>query len=284
MSNILYRMQIKPQDETETCIIDSNDVLLEKIEEHQKLQLERAGGKQRSLEDGEEFSGDGGEECYEDDFTGLEDMVPQEAEPQEPEVDYVAEAQEEAERILTEARMQADELLVQAENQAEAMKSHAEAEGRKDGYEQGILEAAATQAQWEEETEALRQQLQQDYLAKQESMEKELVSVVCDVVEKVFLVQFGDKREIILHLLDNALSNIEGSKEFLIRVNEANCEFLRGHKNQLQDKVGQEIVLDIVQDPLLDDTQCMIETDGGLFDCGMDTQMRNLIKDIKSLS
>ena len=79
MSNILYRMQIKPQDETETCIIDSNDVLLEKIEEHQKLQLERAGGKQRSLEDGEEFSGDGGEECYEDDFTGLEDMVPQEA-------------------------------------------------------------------------------------------------------------------------------------------------------------------------------------------------------------
>ncbi len=31
----------------------------------------------------------------------------------------------------------------------------------------------------------------------------------------------------------------------------------------------------------MDETQCMIETDGGLFDCGMDTQMRNLIKDIK---
>ena len=130
----------------------------------------------------------------------------------------------------------------------------------------------------------MRQNLQQEYLQKQSTMEKELVQVVCDVVEKVFLVQFGDKKDIILHLLDNALSNIEGGKEFLIRANEANCEFLRGHKSQLQDKVGQEILLDIVQDPLLDDTQCMIETDGGLFDCGMDTQMRNLIKDIKSLS
>ena len=281
MSNILYRMQIQPQEEVETCIINSNDVLEERIEEHQKLQLERERLKKLE-EQGDSPAED--EAFAEVDFTGLDEMVSQEAQPQEPEVDYVAQAQEEAEHILNEARMQADEILVQAESQAEAMKSHAQAEGQKEGYDQGLLEAAASQAQWEAETEALRQNLQQEYLQKQSTMEKELVQVVCDVVEKVFLVQFGDKKDIILHLLDNALSNIEGGKEFLIRANEANCEFLRGHKSQLQDKVGQEILLDIVQDPLLDDTQCMIETDGGLFDCGMDTQMRNLIKDIKSLS
>ena len=55
-------------------------------------------------------------------------------------------------------------------------------------------------------------------------------------------------------------------------------------KEELQEKVGQDVMLDIVLDPLLDEKQCMIETDGGLFDCGMDTQMRNLAKDIKSLS
>lgn len=284
MSNILYRMQIQPQEEVETCIIDSNDVLEERIEEHQKMQMERARLKQQQFEGEIPLMEEDGEEFREDTFTGLDEMIPQEIVPEEPEVDYVAEAQAEAERILNEARMEADEILVQAENQAEAMKSHAQAEGQKEGYDQGILEAAATQAQWEADTEALRQELQEEYLEKQASMEKELVRVICDVVEKVFLIQFGDKREIILHLLDNALSNIEGGREFLIRVNEANCEFLRGHKSQLQDKVGQEILLDIVQDPLLDDTQCMIETDGGLFDCGMDTQMRNLIKDIKSLS
>ncbi|MDD6195227.1 MAG: FliH/SctL family protein [Lachnospiraceae bacterium] len=283
MSNILYRMQIQPQEEVQTCIINSNDVLDERIEEHQKMQLERARLKQLEEGDGSPAEMDDGQ-LEQGDFTGLDEVIPQEIQPEEPEVDYVAEAQAEAESILNEARMQADEILVQAESQAEAIKSHAQAEGQKEGYDQGILEAAAAQAQWEAETEALRQNLQQEYLQKQSTIEKELVQVVCDVVEKVFLIQFGDKREIILHLLDNTLSNIEGGKEFLIRVNEANCEFLRGHKSQLQDKVGQEILLDIVQDPLLDDTQCMIETDGGLFDCGMDTQMRNLIKDIKSLS
>lgn len=284
MSNILYRMQILPQDEEQTCIIDSNEILEDRIVERQKQQMERSRKKSLPIEGEIPLMEEDEEGLSENAFTGLEELVSEEMPPEEPEVDYVAEAQAEAERILNEARMQADEILVEAESQAEAMKSHAEAEGQKMGYDQGVLEAAAAQAQWEADTEALRQQLQEEYLSKQSSMEKELVQVVCDVVEKVFLIQFGDKREIILHLLDNALSNIEGSKEFLIRVNEANCEFLRGHKSQLQDKVGQEIVLDIVQDPLLDDTQCMIETDGGLFDCGMDTQMRNLIKDIKSLS
>ena len=40
-------------------------------------------------------------------------------------------------------------------------------------------------------------ELQADYDQKQKNMEHELVDVVCDVVEKVFLVQFGDKKEII---------------------------------------------------------------------------------------
>ena len=48
--------------------------------------------------------------------------------------------------------------------------------------------------------------------------------------------------------------------------------------------MGQEVSLDIVLDPLLNDSQCMVETDGGLFDCSMDTEMRNLIKEIKALS
>ena len=55
-------------------------------------------------------------------------------------------------------------------------------------------------------------------------------------------------------------------------------------KDELQTKVGQEVSLDIVLDPLLNDSQCMVETDGGLFDCSMDTEMRNLIKEIKALS
>lgn len=280
LSNILYRMQIKPQEETETLMIDSNEILDNCIEERQKIERERK--RLQSIEEGQEGMEE--EVAEEDTFSPLSDMPLEEKLPEEPTVDYVEEAQKEAEQILEEAKQQAEEILAQAQQQAEALKSQAEAKGQKAGYEQGIQEAYQKQTLWEAEAEELRQRLEGEYREKQQHIEKELITTVCSVVEKVFLVQFGDCREIILHLVENTLSNIDSSKEFLIRVNEENAELLRSRKAEMQEKVGQEVILDIVQDPLLDETQCMIETDGGLFDCGMDTQLKNLIKEIKSLS
>ncbi len=280
MSNILYRVQMAPQEEQKTCVIDSNELVGEKIEERRREEKKR---QMQSLVSEDAFVPMDGEALDEEtDYLGQQML--EETEETEPEIDYVAQAKEEAEAILSEAREQADAILAEAGEQADAMRSHAEAEGKKEGYEQGLQEATARQRELESQLQAEKEQLQADYDQKQKNMEGELVDVVCDVVEKVFLVQFGDKKEIIWHAVDQALANIEGSKEFMIRVGEANLEFLRAHKEELQEKVGQDMTLDIVLDPLLDETQCMIETDGGLFDCGMDTQMRNLIKDIKSLS
>ena len=280
LSNILYRVQMAPQEEQKTCVIDSNELVGEKIEERRREEKKR---QMQTLNSEDAFVPMDGESLDEEtDYLG--EQMPEEAEEIQPERDYVAQAKEEAEAILSEARERADAILAEAGEQAEAMRSHAEAEGQKEGYEQGLQEATARQRELENQLQAEKEQMQADYDQKQKSMEHDLVDVICGVVEKVFLVQFGDKKEIIWHAVDQALANIEGSKEFMIRVGEANLEFLRAHKEELQEKVGQDMTLDIVLDPLLDETQCMIETDGGLFDCGMDTQMRNLIKDIKSLS
>lgn len=280
LSNILYRVQMAPQEEQKTCVIDSNELVGEKIEERRREEKKR---QMQTLNSEDAFVPMDGESLDEEtDYLG--EQMPEEAEEIQPEIDYVAQAKEEAEAILSEARERADAILAEAGEQAEAMRSHAEAEGQKEGYEQGLQEATARQRELENQLQAEKEQMQADYDQKQKSMEHDLVDVICGVVEKVFLVQFGDKKEIIWHAVDQALANIEGSKEFMIRVGEANLEFLRAHKEELQEKVGQDMTLDIVLDPLLDETQCMIETDGGLFDCGMDTQMRNLIKDIKSLS
>lgn len=269
MSNILYRVQMAPQEEAKTCVIDSNKLVDEKIEkrrrEEKKRQLHQMAAEDAFVPmDGENL---------EEEEANLGEALPEEVEPEEPQIDYVA-----------EAKAQADAILAEAHEQAQALQSHAEAEGQKQGYEQGLQEAAVKQREMEQQLQRSQEQLQQQYEEKQNAIEHDVVDVVCEVVEKVFLVQFGDKKEIILHCVDQALTNIEGSKTFMIRVNENNLEYLRAHKEELQEKVGQDVMLDIVLDPLLDEKQCMIETDGGLFDCGMDTQMRNLAKDIKSLS
>ncbi|MBQ1901671.1 MAG: flagellar biosynthesis/type III secretory pathway protein [Lachnospiraceae bacterium] len=132
--------------------------------------------------------------------------------------------------------------------------------------------------------EEQKNQMQAELLDRQQGMEHDLVDVITEVIEKVFMVQFADKKEIVLHLVDNALSNIEGSKIFQIKVSEYNYEFLENNKMDLQDRVGSDVQVDIVLDPLLDQSQCIIETDGGIFDCSLGVQLENLIKDLRSLS
>lgn len=194
------------------------------------------------------------------------------------------EAEQQAEKIKHDARFAADMILSEAEEQAVALKSHYEEEGKKTGYQEGIAQAMqeynAKEALLEEENERIKA----EYLKKQDELESKILNSVCDLMEKFFSVQFGDSKELLLHLVDNCLQNIDSSKEFLIKVNEEGYAFLQENKAVLQEQVGSEAVLDIVKDPVLSEGQCMIETDGGVFDCSLDTEMRNLIKDLRSLS
>lgn len=194
------------------------------------------------------------------------------------------EAQEQAEKIKHEARFAADMILEEARDQAEALKRHYEEEGKKTGYQEGLGQAMQEFDGKKAELEAENQRIREEYEKKRDALESEIVTSVCDVLEKFFCVQFGDSKELLLHLVDNCLLNIENSKEFLIKVNDEGYSFLQENKALLQEKVGSDVVLDIVRDPVLPEGGCIIETDGGVFDCGLDTQMMNLIKDLRSLS
>jgi flagellar assembly protein FliH len=283
-------MQVAPVEEDEICVIDSNQVLQECIKEQKKKAAKHHRkksdktekvNKEESPEDAEGTE-ETEEQPKEESPADLEeDLDIPELEPEE---DKVALAEQKAQAILEEAQEKAKKIIEDAEAKIEAMQFHAESEGHKEGYQQGYQESLQKQMAWEEESARQREALQQEYEEKQQSLEHDLVDVICQVVEKVFMIQFGDKKELILHGVDSVLTNVEGSHSFFIRVNEKNAEYLRENKDHIQAKVGQDVALDIVLDPVLDDTHCMIETDGGLFDCSMDVQMNNLIKDIKSLS
>ncbi len=307
LSNILYRVQIAPLDQVESCLIDSNDLVEQSIQKHigemeRKKRLSASSDAFSPLdldsasEKGSAFDRDFSEEGYfdgEGQGTDFSDMnlsddasqdILQESNLLQMQEEILSQAKEEAESILAEANKEAERLLEEAKEQGEAIKSHAKAQAEKAGFDQGMQQAAIKAQEMEDEISKKREAMQKEIDDQKANMEHDLVDVICQVVENVFLIEFGDKKDIILHMLDKALTGIEGSKEFLVRVGENNLEYLRAHKDELQQKVGLDIKLDIVLDPLLDDSQCMIETDGGLFDCSMDTQMKNLVADIKALS
>lgn len=305
----VYKGQVVPDDEEHKLSLDYNDRIQERIQEFQQQIIKRKDDfRQQKIDDffaAIEVDEDGNT-IYPSDEEGHvllpldEDGTPLVVIDDEgnPVINQVEEAEEEAEEafvdmeaiqaqadeMIANAREEADAIIAEAQEQAEALKSHYEEEGKRTGYQEGLADAMNEFNAKKDELEAERQQLQAEFDEKERAMESELVDVITEVMERFFLVQFGNKKDLLLHLIDNALINIENSREFLIKVNDENFDFLNQYKSQLQEKVGNDLQLDIIRDPVLDVHQCLIETDGGVFDCSLDVELDNLVKDLKSLS
>ena len=111
-----------------------------------------------------------------------------------------------------------------------------------------------------------------------------LLDVITGVVEKVFQIQFADQKNVLLYLVQNAIQNADGCREFRVHLGENSYAYVSEHKAGLQQRVGEDLRIDVIEDAALTEEQCMIETEAGVFDCSVDVEMKNLIKEIKTLS
>lgn len=198
------------------------------------------------------------------------------------------------EELLEQARLEAESIVAAAK--AEAMKTvdeaHKQAELLFEQYKQNGYNAGASQMQEELESEKIRLQeelirlkdtLQTEHDAKMETMESDIVDAIISVFNRVFDIQFDNKKKILLHLVNNTLMNVEVGKEFHIRVSEANYKFIESHIGDIKEKIGNDINIEIVNDMTLGPEDCVIETESGVFNCGIDMELANLEKDIRSL-
>ncbi len=222
----------------------------------------------------------------EEGFRELGDIA-EEAVKEDPK-EVLEKAKNEADHILYYAKEKSDSMIANATAQSEEIFQKAKEDGHQQGYEEGfqkIKEELETEfKQRNEELHRLEEKLREEYDEKMHDLEPDLLNVILTVVEKVFHIQFKDKNEILLYLVDRALANIDGCKSFRVRVSEAQRDFLEVHREEILDRIGHDMSLEIISDLSLEGNQCIIETDTGIFDCSMDVQLKNLIKDLKSLS
>ncbi len=292
-NNVIYGFQVAPivpdeEGETEQLVIDSNELaakLIQKQEREYKAKLldeERARRLAAMKASGEEIP----EGMDPDEFLGLADTIMQKDEPDvsAQTEELLEEARAEAERIIADANAQAEEILSAAQLNADAMKNLARQDGEKEGYNEGTQRAAMELQSAQAQMQAEVNQIQNDFMEKQLSMEREIVEMCLPVFEHVFSAELSGRKDVIYHLLDHCIMKIERTGQMQIKVSDANAEYIKNKKEEIQGKVGAEVGLDIIADPLLNDSQCIIETDGGIFDCSIDTELENLIREIKALS
>lgn len=264
----LYKQYLIQNQQDNARVINANAVL----EERMAKILERQRAEQRHQE---ELAA-----SFEAGIVGADTEVIEEI----PEVDVTEQAKEEAERILADAHAQAEVVLNQAYLDAKNLREEARVQGYADASAAMQKEMQETRERLEADYSARSRELELDYTEKRNNMETDLVDVILDVFNKVFHIQFDNKKHILMHLINDAILNIEGDRKFRIKVADSNVLFLENHREDILERVGHGIELEFIADSTMDGNDCLIETDSGVFDCSLGTQLENLIKDIRSLS
>lgn len=276
MSNLLKRSSVINKDER---VIDYNDLIKKKIQaimesKHNEMD---ADGFINGLH------ADVVEELISDDDTA--DALTDDAAMGEQQAAASLEnANAEAERIIEEARLQAEQIIADANKNADAAFEEAKQNGYYEGNEKAQEEMNIKQAQLEVELDNKRKDLEQEYNNLKESIEPELVEVITDVFRKVTGVVAEDNQEIILHLINDVMHNADGSRDYVIKVSPDDYKFLVNNQGKIYCAMSREVNIDIVEDATLERNQCMIETNTGIFNCSLDIELNNLIKNIKLLS
>lgn len=277
MSNLYKQYWVTNQQEN-ARVINANALL----EERMAKQRERQLAEQRRQQ---ELAG-----CFEAGIVRANTEVIEEI-AEEEKADLTEQAREEAERIkaeaervLSEAKAQAQTVLTQAQLEAEKIREEAQQQGYADGDAKAQKELSEKRIRLENEYSAKSSRLEQDYVTKRDNMETELVDVILEVFNKVFHIQFDNKKHILMHLINNTILNIEGERKFRIKVADNNVLFLENHREDILERVGHGIELEFIADSSMNGNDCLIETDSGVFDCSLGMQLESLIKDIRSLS
>ena len=195
-----------------------------------------------------------------------------------------ADAQAEIDNMLNAAREEAQSIIAAAEAEAVSIKERAIADGHDEGYNRGYDEGLAIAKEAELKCEQRQNELEEFYSNKIDELEPMFVDKLTDIYEHVFMVDLSEKRELVMYLLVDAMRNIEGGKTFLIHVSKEDYEYVCEHKDELTRGLPGTSSLEVIEDMTLQEAQCFIEADSGIFDCGLGTELSLLKKELTLLS
>ena len=211
-----------------------------------------------------------------------------------------------------QAQTQISEMMEQAKNEIEAMKSQAMEEigkakeqalesGKKEGYETGLKKGVeqgyekgrkegmdsleAEREQFEQEMSRKVEELEKDYQQKVNELEPQFIETLTGIYEHIFQVSLKNSRDLVVHLLQNTMKNIEGNSGYLIHVSKEDYPFVSMQKKEIVKGTSIQLEnVDIIEDATLGKSECMIETGNGVFDCSLGTQLESLNEELRLLS
>lgn len=191
---------------------------------------------------------------------------------------------QQAEALLIDARRQSENIIKEAKLQARALKDQALLEGKEKGYREGKKKAEKEIKQLEQQLQEQIQRTQEEYEEQIQSLEPQFAEVLIGLLYKLTNCLIEDKKDIVIYLINQALTGIERSRNFIIHVSKEDYGFVVSHSETIKEKVGNKGEMEIIEDVSLEQNQCLIEADSKIIDCSLDVQLEELTKNIQMLA
>lgn len=184
---------------------------------------------------------------------------------------------EKARNELAGLQAQIEQEKEQAQLEIDQMKAKAFEEANEQGYQEGYRKGLDSVQELQKQCEDERLQQEQEYQKKLEEMEPLMVDTLCDVYSHIFKVEAKEHKELVLKLLQDTLLKVDGTGSIIVHVAKEDYAYVQEQKGALLEEAGmQSGSVEIVSDAALARAQCMIETEGGVYDCSLDTELAEL--------
>lgn len=192
-------------------------------------------------------------------------------------------AELEAGQIILEAQEQAQVILSRAESEAEQIRNAAHEEGIEAGKSEGMSLAQSEIADIRAKLDDESDQLQREYQSAVNEMEPRYVDILCSLIRKITGVIMDEKKDVLLYLIREAMAEMDASDRYTVRVAPEDAMSLETHRKELAQKIGN-VTVEIQEDKGLAKDECIIETEHQMVDCGIRTQLDNLVMTLRMLA
>jgi flagellar assembly protein FliH len=191
--------------------------------------------------------------------------------------EIVDDATRDAQAIIDDAQERSRALLDDAARQAQTIADDARRTARDDGYAAGVAEADAAMADMLAAMRTLIDVARTERHALLTSAEPELVRLALGIAERVLHQQVALDHGVVVEMAKAAISRIVDREKITVRVNPADIERMREHREELL-TLGDVKTMQVVEDQRVDRGGVVLETDAGSIDAKISTQLAEVRK------
>ncbi len=185
----------------------------------------------------------------------------------------IAEAQRQADKIIADAKDKAAQIIKDAENFAAVKADSVRKQAEKQGYEAGYHAGHEELQELIKDIKGRHKKAVSEYKKSIGEFEANAIKMVMSIARKVISEEVSINKENVLLLIRNALENYTDRDGCIVKLNPADYDYVIENKKKLLSVVDDLEKLEIKKEYQYPEGSCIIETQFGTIDAGVETKL-----------